>query len=191
MAAEPSDAAILEAIQQRNPEAVAMLYDRYGRLAFSLAVRVLNDEGAAEDVVQEAFLNVWRQAARFDLQRGSVRTWLLTIVRHRAIDRRRVRPERYGGNVPLEEVEMTLESADVWPEVSTHLEREAIQQALTSLSPEQRQAIELAYFGGYTYPEIARMTDTPLGTVKSRLRLGLEKLRGALIAQGIRGVGLE
>jgi RNA polymerase sigma-70 factor (ECF subfamily) len=191
MAAEPSDELILAAIQERDPEAVAMLYDRYGRLAFSLAVRVLNDEGAAEDVVQEAFLNVWRQAARFDLNRGSVRTWLLTIVRNRAIDRRRGRPVRYGGNVPLEEVELSLESADVWPEVSTRLEREAIQQALISLSAAQRQAIELAYFGGYTYPEIASMTDTPLGTVKSRLRLGLEKLRGALIAQGIRGVGLE
>src|SRR6266508_2284925 len=119
MAADPSDELILAAIQQRDPEAVGKLYDRYGRLAFSLALRVLGDEGAAEDVVQEAFLNVWRQAARFDVARGSVRTWLLTIVRNRAIDRRRGRPERYRANVPLEEVEMTLESADVWPEVST------------------------------------------------------------------------
>ena len=157
------------------------LYEHYGAMAFSIAYRITGDRTAAEDVVQEAFLGAWRNAARYVDARGTVRTWLLSIVHHRAIDairRRRPTTELPEADAPLPGV-LTL--PDTWDEVSQRLDRETVVAALGSISSVQREAIELAYFGGLTQTEIAERTGVPLGTVKGRLRLGLAGLRAALL----------
>ena len=156
------------------------LYDRYKTMAYSIAYRITKDATLAEDVVQDAFLGVWRNAARYMEGRGSVKTWLLAIVHHRAIDAiRRRRP-----TTALPDAEMALPAAltlpDVWAEVSASLDAETVRSALKELSDVQREAIELAYFGGLTQTEIAERTGAPLGTVKSRMRLGLLAMRQRL-----------
>jgi RNA polymerase sigma-70 factor (ECF subfamily) len=177
-----SDEAVLAAIQARDDTALAHLYDRYGRLAFGLAFRVLGDRGVAEDTVQEAFLSVWRHAARYQPGRGGARAWLMAIVHNAAIDRRRGRFKRELTDVQLDDVVYALETdaEDTFATVAERIEAAQIRQALNSLPDEQRRAIELAYFDGLTHQEIAQTTDTPLGTVKSRMRLGLQKLRVVL-----------
>jgi RNA polymerase sigma-70 factor, ECF subfamily len=167
--------------------ALDLLYEQYGAMAFSIAYRITGDRSAAEDVVQEAFLGAWRNAGRYVDARGSVRTWLLSIVHHRAIDAiRRRRP-----TVELPETEATLPDTltlpDVWADVSLRLDRESVQTAMGSISDVQREAIELAYFGGLTQTEIADRTGVPLGTVKGRLRLGLQGMRAALMPPGGEG----
>ena len=167
--------------------ALDRLYEQYGAMAFSIAYRITRDRSAAEDVVQEAFLGAWRNAARYVDGRGTVRTWLLSIVHHRAIDAiRRRRP-----TVELPDAESTLPDTltlpDTWTEVANGLDRDAVQAALTQISDVQREAIELAYFGGLTQTEIAERTGVPLGTVKGRLRLGLQGLRAAMLSVGSRG----
>jgi RNA polymerase sigma-70 factor, ECF subfamily len=161
--------------------ALDRLYEQYGAMAFSIAYRITGDRSAAEDVVQDAFLGAWRNAGRYADARGSVRTWLLSIVHHRAIDTiRRRRP-----TVELPDTETglpdTLTLPDAWGEVELRLDREAVQEAMRHISEVQRQAIELAYFGGLTQTEIAERTGVPLGTVKGRLRLGLQGMRAALL----------
>ena len=163
-------------------DALEDLYDRYKTMAFSIAYRITNDTTMAEDVVQDAFLGAWRNAARYVEDRGSVKTWLLSIVHHRAIDAiRRRRP-----TTELPDLELPPPPAftlpDVWSEVAAGLDAETVRGALGVLSDGQRQAIELAYFGGLTQQEIADRTGTPLGTVKSRMRLGLLAMRRALEA---------
>jgi RNA polymerase sigma-70 factor (ECF subfamily) len=165
--------------------ALDRLYEHYGAMSFSIAYRITGDRAAAEDVVQEAFLGAWRNAARYADGRGTVRTWLLSIVHHRAIDAvRRRRP-----TAELPETETNLPGAltlpDTWEEVAVGLDRAAIQVALSRISDVQREAIELAYFGGLTQTEIAERTGVPLGTVKGRLRLGLDGLRAAMLATGV------
>ena len=180
--ARASDEAVLLAIQRRDDAALAELYDRYGRLAFGLAYRVVGERGGAEDVVQEAFLSVWRHAARYRPERGGARSWLLAIVHNAAIDRRRGRFKRELSDVELDSVAFALETdaEDTFVVVAAGIRAEQVREALTALPLEQRQAIELAYFGGLTHQEIAERTGTPLGTVKSRMRLGLLKLRTLL-----------
>lgn len=169
-----------------NQDALAELYDRYGRLAYSVALRVLGDPGRAEDVVQDAFLKVWKSAAQFDVEKGSLRAWLMTAVRNRSIDYLRGRGAHERDERELNiEVESTGMSSDPWREVSLSLERKAVRDALSNLPVEQRQSVELAYFGGYSHREIAAMTRVPLSTVKGRMRLALEKLSSYL-----RGTGL-
>ena len=181
--ADPDLAAQLASGSQ---EALAELYDRYGRLAYSVALRVLGDPGRAEDVVQEAFLKIWNHAASFDVRRGSLRAWLLTSVRNRSIDYLRGR-----GAHERQELELQPALAEVgprsdpWREVSLSLERSAVREALSSLPAEQRQAVELAYFAGYSNREIADMTSVPLSTVKGRMRLALEKLSSYLQGRGL------
>ena len=158
-------------------DALEDLYDRYKTMAYSIAYRITNDATLAEDVVQEAFLGVWRNAARYVEGRGSVKTWLLAIVHHRAIDAvRRRRP-----TTELPDIELPPPAAftlpDVWAEVAAGLDADTVRGALAALSDVQREAIELAYFGGMTQHEIADRTATPLGTVKSRMRLGLMAMR--------------
>ncbi len=158
-------------------DALEELYDRYKTMAYSIAYRITNDAALAEDVVQDAFLGAWRNAARYIEGRGSVKTWLLSIVHHRAIDAvRRRRP-----TAELPDLELPPPAAfrlpDVWAEVAAILDAETVQGALDTLSDVQREAIELAYFGGMTQQEIAERTATPLGTVKSRMRLGLLAMR--------------
>jgi RNA polymerase sigma-70 factor, ECF subfamily len=181
---ERPDEQLLEEITRGEPDGLATLYDRYRRIAYSLAYRVTGDTALAEDVLQEAFLGVWRNAGRYSSVRASVRTWILAIVHHRAIDalrRRRTTSELPDGDsVPP----MSLVMPDVWPEVVGRLDGDRVRRALQAISQPQREAIALAYYGGLTQQEIATRTGTPLGTVKSRVRLGLLALRHALISEG-------
>jgi RNA polymerase sigma-70 factor, ECF subfamily len=178
--ADDADRAALERIARDELGALDELYERYKTMAYSIAYRITNDATLAEDVVQEAFLGVWRNAARYVVGRGSVKTWVLSIVHHRAIDavrRRRATvelPER--DDVPP----LPMRLPDVWADVSTNLEADEVRAALASLTDVQREALELAYFGGLTQVEIAERTGTPLGTVKSRMRLGLLAMRKVL-----------
>jgi RNA polymerase sigma-70 factor, ECF subfamily len=169
--------------------ALDQLYEHHGAMAFSIAYRITGDRTAAEDVVQEAFLGAWRNAARYLDARGSVRTWLLSIVHHRAIDairRRRPTMELPDSEAGLPEA-LTL--PDTWEEVRQRLDRDSVLAALGAISDVQREAIELAYFGGLTQVEIAERTGVPLGTVKGRMRLGLAGLRAALQADAREGGG--
>ncbi len=186
-----SDAEILHQIVQRDPRAMEALYDRYGGVAFALALRILRERGAAEDVVQEAFLNVWRQGASYDTRRGTVRTWLLTVVHHRAIDRIRSQKAKVRDDVAIDDAPMLTAKEDTWKSVSETLEREQIRTALDTLPKEQRQVVELAYFGGLSHSEIAERMGIPLGTVKGRMRLALDKLRDALRVPEGQRTGME
>ena len=179
-AADDADRATLERITGGDHGAIEILYERYKTMAYALAFRITGDPAAAEDVVQDAFIGAWRNAARYESGRGSVKTWLLSIVHHRAIDatrRRRPTTELPDGEGPAPVV---LTQPDVWAEVAGRLDRDAVVAALATLSNVQREALELGYFGGLTQQEIAARTGTPLGTVKSRMRLGLLALRRAL-----------
>jgi RNA polymerase sigma-70 factor, ECF subfamily len=182
--ADEADQAVLDQIADGRLEALEELYDRYRTMAYSIALRITSDAGAAEDVVQDAFLGAWRNAARYERGRGSVKTWLLSIVHHRAVDA--VRRRRPTIELPDREdvppAGLTL--PDLWPEVSAGLDRDAVRSALSQISDVQREAIELAYFGGLTQQEIAVRTNTPLGTVKSRMRLGLLSMRRSLLGDG-------
>ena len=169
-----------------NRDALAELYDRYGRLAYSVAMRVLGDPGRAEDVVQDAFLKLWNNAAQFDVERGSLRTWLITAVRNRSIDTLRGRGAHERQERELKpELQATGPTSDPWRDVSLSLERTAIREALNSLPAEQRHVVELAYFGGYSHGEIADIAGVPLSTVKGRMRLALEKLSSYLKGRGL------
>jgi len=178
---ERSDEDLLAALVARDASALEELYARYGRLAFALAVHITLAPEIAEEVVQEAFLAVWRGAGSYQAGRSSVRTWLLSITHHRAIDAVRRRAARVQ-QAPLEEAMAIGDPsvADVWAEVARSLDAAQLRRALGALPAEQRESIELAYFQGLTYPEIAERMNVPLGTVKSRLRLGLARLRALL-----------
>jgi RNA polymerase sigma-70 factor (ECF subfamily) len=179
--ADDADRAVLGRIADGELRALDDLYERYKTMAYSIAFRITNDATLAEDVVQDAFLGVWRNAARYVEGRGSVKTWLLSIVHHRAIDAVRRRrptselPERE--DIPPPEFRLP----DVWAEVSSRLDADTVRGALAVLSDVQREAIELAYFSGLTQVEVAERTATPLGTVKSRMRLGLLAMRRVLL----------
>jgi RNA polymerase sigma-70 factor (ECF subfamily) len=176
-----TDEALLHALPERI-EALEVLYERYVRAAMGLAVRMVRDHETAEEVVQEAFLSLWRHAERYEPARGSVRTWLLGIVHHRAIDRLRGRPP----TAPLpDELGPDPSAPDVWALAAQQLDRAAIRAALVKLPAEQHEAIELAYFAGLTQTQIATALGIPLGTVKGRLRLGLVRLRGLLERTGV------
>ncbi|HZQ99961.1 MAG TPA: sigma-70 family RNA polymerase sigma factor [Chloroflexota bacterium] len=178
-----TDAALLAAIAGGDQAALGELYDRHAALALGLANQIVRDRGVAEEVVQDAFVAAWRRANTFQPERGEARSWLLSIVHHRAIDRLR----GAGARVRLEELDLALatepvddEGADVWRTVANKLDRAAIVAALAALPPEQREAIELAFFGGLTHAEVAERTGQPLGTIKGRMRLGLRRLRNEL-----------
>jgi RNA polymerase sigma-70 factor (ECF subfamily) len=179
------DVELAAALAAGEVDALARLYDRYGPLAYSVSVRILGDPGRAEDVVQDAFLKLWHGAVRFDAQRGSLRTWVLTAVRNRSIDylRGRSAHERQEREIPAE-TEAEGAGSDPWREVAASIERDVIRDALASLPAEQRQVVELAYFGGHSHREIAEMIHVPLSTVKGRMRLALEKLHSYLLGRG-------
>jgi RNA polymerase sigma-70 factor, ECF subfamily len=180
----PTDAELLAGIARHDEASLAALYDRYHLLAFSLALRVVHDRGRAEDVVQDAFLSVWRKAASYAEARGSVKTWLASIVRNRAIDLVRARRESDGDD---EAVLLALRDPQppVIEQVTAALDRDTIRNAIEGLPLEQRQAIAMAYFEGLSHSEIAEATGTPLGTVKSRIRLGMARLKGLLLDAGV------
>jgi RNA polymerase sigma-70 factor, ECF subfamily len=164
-----------------DARAFETIYERHGGAAFSLAYRMTGSRSAAEDVTQEAFLNLWRSGAHYDRARGSVRTWILGIVHHRAIDalrRTNVHARRRSDDETAAE---RLEATErVEEDVARRDEAAIVRSALDVLPAEQLQVIELAYYGGFTHVEIAEMLEQPVGTVKGRMRLGLKKLRQAL-----------
>jgi RNA polymerase sigma factor (sigma-70 family) len=184
-AVDDADREILARVADGDLNALEELYDRYRTMAYSIALRITGESGMAEDIVQEAFLGAWRNAGRYVEGRGSVKTWLLSIVHHRAIDA--IRRRRATTELPDREETPppALTAPDIWPEVAGKLLRLEILAALRTLSDVQREAIELAYFGGLTQQEVAVRTDTPLGTVKSRIRLGLLALRRELLGAGL------
>lgn len=178
IAVTQTDADVIPLLAAGDEKAIESLYDRYSGIAFGLAFRMLNDRMAAEDVVQEAFVALWKHARSFDPDRGQLRSWLLRIVRNRAIDRIR------GGGTHRETTnidDVDLPVADTaWDHVSADADRNQVRALLSELPSNQRRAIELSYFGGLSQPEVAVTMRVPLGTIKSRQRLGLEKMRQAL-----------
>jgi len=181
-----ADEEVMQLVQKGRAEAFEVIYERHSTAAFSLAYRMCGNRAAAEDVVQEALLSIWRSGARYDRSRGSVRTWVLGIVHNRAIDslRRTVAHDRRrASDEGIEERFEAAERTEV--EAARRDEARSIRNLLQSLPPDQSRVIELAYFGGFTHTEIAEMLDTPVGTVKGRMRLGLEKMRYALTGTGM------
>ncbi|MBA2643969.1 MAG: sigma-70 family RNA polymerase sigma factor [Solirubrobacterales bacterium] len=181
-----ADEDLMYLVRGGDARAFEVVYDRHSRAAFSLAYRMVGSRAPAEDVTQEAFVSIWRSGARYDRSRGSVRTWVLGIVHNRAIDglrRSQVHDKRRAGDEGLAERLEASERTDV--EAARREESQVVREALKSLPAEQTQVIELAYFGGFTHTEIADMIDTPVGTVKGRMRLGLGKMRQRLAQEGI------
>jgi RNA polymerase sigma-70 factor (ECF subfamily) len=181
-----ADEELMQLVRRGTAEAFEVIYERHSTAAFSLAYRMCGSRAAAEDVVQEAFLSMWRSGSRYDRARGSVRTWVLGIVHNRAIDQLRrssVHDKRRASDEGIEERFAARERTDV--EAARRDEAQAVRVVMDDLPAEQCKVIELAYFGGFTHTEIADMLDTPVGTVKGRMRLGMEKMRAALTAQGV------
>ncbi len=181
-----ADEELMPLVGRKDPEAFEVLYDRHGGAAFSLAYRIVGDRTAAEEVTQEAFISVWRSGARFDATRGSVRSWLLSVVRNRAIDFLRSK----AGKAP--KLDFDDETVLEQRPAAERTEEEALRRetavevrgAIGNLPGEQAKVIQLAYFGGFSHSEIAQILSLPMGTVKGRMRLGLEKIRGEL-AEGL------
>jgi RNA polymerase sigma-70 factor (ECF subfamily) len=176
-----ADEDLMQLVQRAEAPAFEVVYDRHAGAAFSLAYRMCGARPLAEEVVQEAFLSIWRSGARYDRGRGSVRTWILGITHHRAIDalRRGVVQDRHrASDEGIAERFEAEERTDA--EVARREEALEVRGALEGLPEDQRRAIELAYYGGFTQSEIADMLGVPIGTVKGRMRLGMEKMRGQL-----------
>jgi RNA polymerase sigma-70 factor (ECF subfamily) len=176
-----ADEDLMQLVAENDPAAFAILYERHANVAFSLAFRMCGKRAVAEEVVQEAFLSAWRGGTRYDRTRGSVRTWVLGIVHNRAIDalRRSIVQDR--GRVSDEGIEERLEAVErTDQEVGRRDEAREIRAVVEGLPREQSRVIELAYYGGFTHTEIASMLNTPIGTIKGRMRLGLQKMRTQL-----------
>jgi len=176
-----ADEDLMQLVRRGQAAAFDVIYERHSSAAYSLAYRIVGSRNGAEDVSQEAFLNMWRSGARYEHSKGSVRTWLLGIVHHRAIDflrRATVHSKRRASDEGMEERFEAAERTDV--EVARRDEAKTVRTAMDTLPSEQRQVIELAYFGGFTHTEIAEMLETPVGTIKGRMRLGLKKMRDSL-----------
>src|SRR5689334_22371073 len=180
--AQLADEDLMQLVRRGDASAFEAVYDRHCTAAFSLAYRMCGTRALAEDVAQEAFLSIWRSGARYDRARGSVRTWVLGIVHNRAIDALRksvVHDRRRASDEGIEERFEARERTDV--EAARREEADEIRTMLDGLPDEQSRVIELAYFGGFTHSEIAEMLGAPIGTIKGRMRLGLEKLRATLV----------
>ena len=177
---QPNDALLAQRIRSGDREALGELYDRYASVALATALRVVTNREQAEDLVHDTFVAVWQKIDRFDPMRGSLRAWLLTIVRNRGIDR--IRATRPSVRVDDADEQSLLRTAanPTWEAAIARRSAAELRAAIDQLPAEQREAIELAYFGGRTYREIATLTGVPLGTANGRLRLALAKLREAL-----------
>lgn len=176
-----ADEDLMVLVGDGEARALEVIFRRHGTPAFSLAYRMCGRRVMAEEIVQEAFLSVWRQGGHYDRARGSVRSWILSVVHNRAIDAFRRENLSTGRNYPADQALLQLPAAERTDvEVERLDEASEIRRALTELPPEQRQVIELAYFGGFSHTEIAGMLSLPAGTVKGRMRLGLTKLRTSL-----------
>jgi RNA polymerase sigma-70 factor (ECF subfamily) len=179
-----ADEELIVLVRDRNPDALEVIYDRHGGAAYSLAYRIAGDRSVAEDITQEAFVSIWRSGGRYDRERGSVRTWMLGIVHHRAIDalrRNTAHDRRRASAEGIEERHEAPDRTDV--EVARRDEAREVREALETLPAQQLEVVRLAYFGGFTHRQIAEILDQPVGTVKGRMRLGLEKMRRALAGE--------
>ena len=178
--AAEDDTSLVARMQQRDPNALAELYDRYGRVTFSLIVRIVRDAGTAEDLVQETFLRVWNRVHGFDAQKGSIGPWLLAVARNRAIDYLRSAGGRERNAVEYEESDHPSLYCDMERELLSNDKVRRVKTAVEKLSPNHRQVIELAYFEGLSQTEMAERMGQPLGTVKTWVRAALKTLRDEL-----------
>jgi RNA polymerase sigma-70 factor (ECF subfamily) len=180
-----ADEDLISLVESGDTEALAGLYDRHGRSAYSLAYRMMGDRQAAEDLVQDSFIKVWRSAKSYRAGRGSVRTWILSITHNRGIDHIRSTASRRRTQDRVEMTTETTQQSEAFSETWRNSQRSQVQEALKTLPEEQLKILELAYFSGYTHAEIAEMLDLPLGTVKGRMRLGMKKIKSFFDAQGV------
>ncbi len=176
------DASLVALVSQRDGKALDTIYTRYGRACYSLSRRIVNDDSLAQDVVQEVFLALWRGAGRYDPARGGFSTWLLTLTHHKAVDlvRREENLRKRRTTADVLEARVS-EGPQVHDEAWSSLRQERVRAALQTLPAPQREALALAYFGGYTQREIAGLTGTPLGTVKTRMLAGMRRMRDQLV----------
>jgi len=171
------DEDLMSLMEGGDEEAFAALYDRHSRAAYSLSYRMMGDRQAAEDLTQDAFLKVWRSAGGYRSDRGSVRTWILSIAHNRGIDQIRSSASRRRTQDRVEQSAPRSQPSEAFAETWRNRQREQIREALNTLPEDQLKILELAYFSGYTHVEISNLMDLPLGTVKGRMRLGLKKIR--------------
>ena len=164
-------------VEGGDAEAFAVLYDRHSRAAYSLAYRMMGEKQAAEDLVQDALLKVWRGAGSYRTERGSVRTWVLSIVHNRGIDQLRSLASRRRTQERIEASASRSQPSEAFAQSWRNSQRDQVREALGTLPPEQLKILELAYFSGYTHVEISELLGVPLGTVKGRMRLGLKKIK--------------
>lgn len=179
-----ADEDLISLVEAGDHDALAGLYDRHCRAAYSLARRMMRQNQAAEDVVQESFLKVWRSAGNYRPERGSARTWILSMVHSRGVDHLRSASARLRAQDRLEVSAAKVQPSEAFTETWHSLRREGVREALGTLPSEQLEALDLAYFHGYTHREIAELLELPLGTVKGRMRLGLKKLGDHLESSG-------
>jgi RNA polymerase sigma-70 factor (ECF subfamily) len=172
-----ADEDLISLVEAADAEAFATLYDRHSRAAFSLAYRMMGERQASEDLTQDAFLKVWRGASSYRAERGSVRTWILSIVHNRGIDQIRSQASRRRTQDKIEASAPRSQPSEAFAETLRNSQRDQVREALDTLPPEQLKILELAYFSGYTHVEISDLLRLPLGTVKGRMRLGLKKIR--------------
>jgi RNA polymerase sigma-70 factor (ECF subfamily) len=172
-----ADEDLISLVEAADAEAFSTLYDRHSGAAFSLAYRMMGERQASEDLAQDAFLKVWRSASSYRAERGSVRTWILSIVHNRGIDQIRSQASRRRTQEEIEASAPRSQPSEAFAETWRNSQREQVREALGTLPPEQLKILELAYFSGYTHMEISDLLDLPLGTVKGRMRLGLKKIR--------------
>jgi RNA polymerase sigma-70 factor (ECF subfamily) len=172
-----ADEDLISMVGGEDPDAFAALYDRHSRAAFSLGYRIMGQRQTAEDLVQEVFLKVWRSANSYRAGRGSVRTWILSIVHHRGIDQLRATASRQRTKDRFEASAEKSHPSEAFTETWRNSQRDQVREALKTLPEEQLKILELAYFSGYTHVEISKLMNLPLGTVKGRMRLGLKKMR--------------
>ena len=181
-----ADEDLISFVRARDAEAFAVLYDRHARAAYSLAYRMMGEHQAAEDVVQDAFLKAWRAAGSYRAERGSVRSWLLTVVHNRSIDQLRSAASQRRAQERLEASAPRSQPSEAFARSWRNSQRERVREALKTLPRDQLKVLELAYFSGYTQKEIAQLLGLPLGTVKGRMRLGLKKMRGWPLWEAVR-----
>lgn len=172
-----ADEDLIALTETGDAEAFAALYDRHSRSAYSLAYRMMGEKQAAEDLVQDIFMKVWRAAGSYRAERGSVRTWILSIVHNRGIDQIRATASRRRTQDRVEASAATTQPSEAFASAWRNSQREQVRDALNTLPAEQLKILELAYFSGYTHVEISELLGLPLGTVKGRMRLGLKKIK--------------
>ena len=180
-----ADEELISLVEQSDAEAFAMLYDRHSRPAYSLAYRMMGEKQAAEDLLQDALLKVWRAAASYRPERGSVRTWILSIVHNRGIDQLRSLASRRRTQERVEASAPRVQPSEAFTQAWRNTQREQVREALGTLPAEQLKILELAYFSGYTHVEISELLGVPLGTVKGRMRLGLKKVKDYFDSQDL------